>query len=138
MLSVKQLLYYTQLHRPSILKKGQACSVRIDRDELVTDKDGDEQREIEATVIGDTIARYVSMILYGDIPSGKAWVSCTCEYFLYHCEMADKYKGSSSKIHSNGARPKITNPNNVAHVCKHCVAALIAVGNKKPPKPKKK
>lgn len=138
MLSVKQLLYYTNLHRPSILRKAQSLSIRIDRDEVTYDDDGDEQREVEATVIGDTIARYVSMIIYGNLPDAKAWVSCTCEYFLYHCEVADKSKGNSSVIHSNGRRPRETNPNMVAHLCKHCVGVFIKLGNSKPKKTKKK
>jgi hypothetical protein len=136
MLSVKQLLYYTHLHRPSILKKAREITVRIDSDAMSTDEDGDQQREVEATCVGDTIARYVSMVVYGKIPEAKVWCSCTCEYFLYHTEVALKSKGSTNVIHSNGKRPKETNPNMVAHLCKHCVAVLIALGNSKPKKSK--
>ena len=53
-----------------------------------------------------------------------AWASCSCEYFLYHCEVADTRKGSSSIRYSNGAAPHITNPQLVSHLCKHILAAL--------------
>jgi hypothetical protein len=76
----------------------------------------------------------------------KAWVFCTCEYFLFHCEFADDLvdnstinpqssrlkrnfyttsKGKLIKItDNNGAPPVETNPNYQAHMCKHLLAAL--------------
>lgn len=54
----------------------------------------------------------------------KAWVSCSCEYFLYHCEVADTKKDSSSIKYSNGAMPKVTNPRMIPHICKHLIAAI--------------
>lgn len=53
-----------------------------------------------------------------------AWVSCSCEYFKYHCEVANAKNENSNVKYSNGADPKITNPRKVAHLCKHLVSAL--------------
>ena len=54
----------------------------------------------------------------------KAWVSCSCEYFLYNCEVADAESDNSSVKYSNGRFPKITNPQGIGHVCKHLLSAL--------------
>lgn len=68
----------------------------------------------------------------------KVWVFCTCEYFLFHCEVADAEQDNSTinamprDFYSNGERftqnngkfPSITNPGGVGHVCKHLIAAL--------------
>lgn len=71
-----------------------------------------------------------------------AWVFCTCEYFLFHCEVADAEQDNSSinamprdfystkdgkVVHftqNNGKAPVITNPAGVAHLCKHIISAL--------------
>lgn len=52
------------------------------------------------------------------------WLSCNCEYFLYHCEVADTFLDSSTMLHSNGAWPFTTNPNGIPHLCKHLIAAI--------------
>jgi hypothetical protein len=66
----------------------------------------------------------------------KCWVFCTCEYFLFHCEVADaetdnssiNYKprsfATSPVTNNNGAAPRITNPNHVAHLCKHLLSGI--------------
>jgi len=64
----------------------------------------------------------------------KVWVFCTCEYFLYHCEVADAEQDNSSINHmqrnwmpggkNNGKAPIITNPNHTAHLCKHLISSL--------------
>jgi hypothetical protein len=54
----------------------------------------------------------------------KCWVSCSCEYFLYHCEVADFVEDASAIKYSNGNLPGHTNPAMVSHLCKHLVAAL--------------
>lgn len=52
------------------------------------------------------------------------WVSCSCAYFLFHCEVADAESDNSDIKYSNGKGPSITNPNHVAHLCKHLISAL--------------
>ena len=54
----------------------------------------------------------------------RVWVSCSCEYNLYHCEVANAEEDSSSIKYSNGKGPNTTNPQHLAHLCKHCIAAL--------------
>jgi hypothetical protein len=53
-----------------------------------------------------------------------AWVSCSCKYFLFHCEYADTKKQSSSIKYSNGQAPVKTNPGQIGHICKHLIAAI--------------
>ncbi len=54
------------------------------------------------------------------------WVRCSCEYFLYHCEVADTRKEASSIKYSNGALPNKTNPRFIPHICKHLIKAIQA------------
>lgn len=72
----------------------------------------------------------------------KVWVFCTCEYFLFHCEVADAERDNSSINYmkrsisttkngkaiyitdNNGKAPVITNPSGIAHLCKHLISAL--------------
>ena len=54
----------------------------------------------------------------------KVWVSCDCEYFLYHCEVADAEHDSASIKYSNGKYPTQTNPQGVGHICKHLLASV--------------
>jgi len=54
----------------------------------------------------------------------KVWVTCSCEYNLYHCEVANEEEDSSSMKYSNGMGPNITNPQHIAHLCKHLIQSL--------------
>lgn len=54
----------------------------------------------------------------------RVWVSCDCEYFLYHCEVADAEDDSSKVIYSNGKAPIKTNPNHIPHLCKHLISGF--------------
>lgn len=123
MISVKQILYWTRLHRRRIFETARGVSVRFTS---VVEKvdDGVKFREVKAVAMGETVQRNLIMYFTGRGPTSKVWVSCDCEYFLYHCEVALMKKGSSDENYSNGAFPKITNPRLVAHACKHIVAAL--------------
>lgn len=54
----------------------------------------------------------------------ELWVSCDCPYHLFYVEYAlAKYK-SSDIIYSNGKRPKIKNPKEIAFTCKHVNLAM--------------
>lgn len=138
MLSVKQLLYWTRLHKREILRKARRVSVRFSAAEEVQD-DGATYREVRARAVGDTIPRHITMRFRGNGATSKVWVSCDCEYFKYHCEVADTRRGSSDVIHSNGKYPRETNPRGVAHVCKHIAACFLrGAHDVKPKKSKKK
>lgn len=70
----------------------------------------------------------------------NVWVSCSCEYFLYNCEVADEEQDASSVKYSNGAgyvqqytyktksgtlvTRRGPNPNHIPHLCKHLIGAL--------------
>jgi len=51
-------------------------------------------------------------------------VECDCGYFWSHCEVALHKQGAADIIHSNGAKPVVTNPRMIPHVCKHLHAVL--------------
>lgn len=137
MLSVKQLLYWTRLHKSEILKKARKVSVRLGKAEEV-EEDGATFREVNAKAVGDTRPRNVVMRFRGKGATSKVWVSCDCEYFKFHCEVADTRRGSSDVIHSNGKFPKITNRRGVAHVCKHIAACFLRGAHDLEPKKKKR
>lgn len=64
-------------------------------------------------------------------PNNRAWVHCTCPYFLYYNEVALAARGSSEVISSNGALPNIRNPRMKPYLCKHLFrAANVAPGAK--------
>ena len=52
------------------------------------------------------------------------WCTCSCEYWLFHCEYALTEYGASSIINSNGEPPVVTNPRMIPKVCKHIAAVL--------------
>ncbi len=56
--------------------------------------------------------------------SSHVWMRCSCEYFLYHCEVADHGTNNADIKYSNGRAPVITNPREIPHCCKHIIAAL--------------
>lgn len=130
MLTVEQLLEYTRVHTPNVMRKTRSVSVRITSVREDEDEQKDKYKLVKATCVGDTSPRYVVLQLYGDGLKSHCWATCTCEWWLYHCEVAVDRKGSSSVIHSNGAPPKITNPKMVPSLCKHIAAALLKGGLK--------
>lgn len=125
MLTVKQILSTTRATHPQIFTNARSIRVKYEVIEK-EDEDGDVYREVKAVCRGATIPREVTMRLYGRGGDAPAWVSCTCEWFLYHCEVALWTKFSSDIIHSNGQDPVVTNPRRLALACKHCVATLLS------------
>jgi len=126
MLSVKQLLSATRATHPNIINNARSVRLNFSPAAEVEDDDGDLYREIKAIGHGNTIPREITLRLYGKRgPESLAWVSCTCEWFLYHCEVALWAKRSSDIEYSNGFKPEITNPRMVPLVCKHIAAAFM-------------
>jgi hypothetical protein len=124
MFSLKQLLQYTKLHRPSILDKAKSIAVKFKSVKKQTDAEGDEFVEIFAIARGDTIPRNVEIGVWGKGPSAKVWVSCDCEYFMYHTEYVLDKRGNTDRQYAINRAPKITNPRMVSHVCKHIAACF--------------
>jgi len=52
------------------------------------------------------------------------WVSCSCPYFMFVCEWALAYHGSSDVLYGNGDPPVEKNPRYAPVVCKHLLVAL--------------
>jgi hypothetical protein len=141
MLTVRQLILLTHNHRRSIMDKAKSVAVRFVKITEDYDDDGDPVREVLAICHGETVDRRVVMRFYGKGANAHVWVSCDCEYFLYHCEVADQRKGNTDIEYSNGRWPKETNPRGIAHLCKHIVACIShgaadkrALPKKAPPK----
>jgi hypothetical protein len=123
MISVKQILYWTLLHRKSIVAKARSVSLTFKKVEYV-EENGVQFKRVDAKAMGESDVYDLTMFFQGKGPTSKVWASCSCAYFLYHCEVALIKRGSSDQNYSNGKLPKITNPRLVAHSCKHIVAAL--------------
>lgn len=59
--------------------------------------------------------------------SQRAWVRCSCEYFMFNCEYALTKNGSASIKYSNGQPARMTNPSNIPYLCKHLYKAAANV-----------
>ena len=126
MLTIESVLAYTRAYNPKLF--GNARRVTISKLAVTSevDDDGDEFRKVVGICQGETIPRRIEYHFYGTRnKNGYIWVTCTCEYWLYHCEVATSKKGSAEIIHSNGANPKITNPRNMPALCKHLLKGLM-------------
>ena len=127
MFSFDQMIRAIKQHNPRVIKN--SSDVRIQSFNIGSgyDTDGDYYVTYKANCIGETIPRKVELRIYKDTGAGKAakgWVSCSCPYFLFHCEVALSGNDSSSVVYSNGAKPSITNPLLLPVICKHIVAVL--------------
>lgn len=60
----------------------------------------------------------------GSVGNPKTFCFCDCSDFKFRCETALALRGSSAIINSNGALPKLTNPNVIPRACKHTLAFL--------------
>lgn len=79
---------------------------------------------------GSGTPHYLEVDYYGRGKSAQVWITCDCEYFLYHCEVALWSDESSSIRWSNGADPGITNPSQAPRACKHLIAVLALGADK--------
>lgn len=52
------------------------------------------------------------------------WVSCSCEWFLFVCEVADAESDNATIKYSNGKFPVETNPRGIGTICKHLISAI--------------
>lgn len=138
MLSIKQLLQYTAMHRRNVVENAKRVRTKIISVTREKDTEGDEYKHIITRCLGNTIPRETELLVWGKGPNAKVWVTCTCEHWMYVNEVAVKRKGSTDIMHSNGARPKITNPNMVASICKHLVACFLHGVHEAEPKVKSK
>ncbi len=123
MISVKQILYWTLLHRKSIVAKARSVAINF-RNVKYVNEGGVQFKQVDARAQGESEIYELTLFFNGKGPTSKVWASCSCAYFLYHCEVALKKRGSTDINYSNGKFPKITNPRLVSHACKHIVAAL--------------
>lgn len=78
--------------------------------------------------------RKVAIRFHGPLNTNtRCWAWCSCPYFKFNCEVALASKSSSVVVQSNGQRPRFTNPNEDARLCKHVVMAFaIALRRRKP------
>ena len=118
-------------------KKNKTCEIRVYYPKTRAKEDQYIPKAVRKS--GPYVGPEKAPLLNVDAP---VWVFCTCEYFLFHCEVADAEKDNSSinymkrdfystkngqTIHftqNNGKFPVITNPQGIAHLCKHLIAGL--------------
>lgn len=134
MIRLKKMLESTSM---VIHRRGSRCLARIKSAEIYVDENG-SYKFLQGNVVDppapgpwpSSRGPYTVLAkLYMDedkskISNPKTFVWCDCEYFKFNCETALALRGSSAIINSNGALPKITNPNGVPGLCKHCIAFL--------------
>lgn len=123
MISVKQIMYWTLLHRRSIVTKARSVALSFGKVDYITEN-GVQFKRVTAKARGEKGTYDLLMFFQGKGPTSKIWASCSCPYYLYHVEVALTKRGSADINYSNGQLPKITNPRLVSHACKHIVAAL--------------
>lgn len=154
MLKVKDLLKLSRSHRPVLVSNATKVgitftSVVYDKDArgyfkkirgtALTNLPGKKVKKFEIRVYYDKKGGYIPDFKglrpknYKEPKDPNAskltiesdcWVRCSCEYFLYHCEVADTRKDAASIKYSNGALPKVTNPRYIPHICKHLIKAI--------------
>jgi len=152
MLKLKDLLSQTKSHRPVLVSNSSAVGVSFSpisygkdargyhktiKGTALTNKPGKKTKKFEIRMYYDPKKNFIPN--YKNLRpkdykgpqnappftvESLAWVSCSCEYFLYHCEVADTREDASSVKYSNGAKPKVTNPRMIPHICKHLIAAV--------------
>jgi len=87
--------------------------------------DGQFVRKSEFKVICDSKNKHHVVIkLYGKRKAidCKAWVTCSCPWFTFNCEVALAEHGSSDILFSDGSFPEKTNPTLRPQACKHIIA----------------
>jgi hypothetical protein len=156
MLTVKELISQSKSHRPVLVSNASIVSIsfkptNVGKDALgyyrsikgsaLTNQKGKKTKTFEIRLYwgGRGTSQYIPAALRqkGKPYVGpenpppftlmtKAWVSCSCEYFLYNCEVADAEEDSSSIKYSNGKgySPTGPNPHHIPHICKHLIGAL--------------
>jgi hypothetical protein len=154
MLTVKELLGQTQSHRPVLLSNASKVSIRFNPVKVgkdihgyyrsvsgvaLTNLPGKKPKSFELRLYwggrGKTMyippnlrKKGVPYIGPANPPpftrDTKVWVSCSCEYYLFHCEVADAQEDSSSIKYSNGKAPNVTNPHHIPHLCKHLTQCI--------------
>lgn len=101
--------------------------------EEAMDVDEDVFRDVKVKARDKGPVRKVSMRFYGNGDNSKAHLQCSCEWFLYYCEVALYNIESSDIKYSNGEAPSTTNPQEIPIICKHIYAALDAGASSRKP-----
>ncbi len=106
--------------------RGQCSGTLTIKDQAYADKlrgrKGTLFRELRFNVTCTTGVRSCVIRFYGGgkiRPSAPVWVTCSCPFWKYYCEVAVAATGSSTVVHSNGAAPKVRNPSMTPMLCKH-------------------
>ena len=111
---------------PEIVNRAlKQCRVRITRAVFDVDEEG-YHKLVMATVKATSENRFTVIKFYDSdkkkLADSRVWVHCSCEYHKFVCEVANKLRGSTDIIDSNGNFPHITNPSARPHLCKHLIA----------------
>jgi hypothetical protein len=126
MLTIEQILNFTKMSRPEVIKRARTIAVKFFKVEVERDWETRPYYRIRARCVGDTIPRSVELHAYGKTKNAKVWMTCDCEDFMYRAEVALNRRGNTEIIYSNGAMPRVTNPNAVPYTCKHILACILS------------
>jgi len=128
MYTVKSIIDATKKTHPQVWKNKGNVVVFYTSIKEWKDTEGRKVKTIKARATdraaGSGRPQYLEIDYYGRGKGARVWVTCTCEYFLYNCEVALWSDESSSVRWSNGKDPNITNPSKAPRACKHLLNAL--------------
>lgn len=144
-----QLISNTINFKPIIRQTAKKVRIHFLTPREKIDEDGDKYIEVVANAKGDTVTRKVVIRMWGGRTNPWVWVSCTCEWWLYVCEVAMVENGNSDlgfardrytpdALESDGSHPVQTNPSMVPCACKHIIAAFKNGASSLRPKEKAK
>jgi hypothetical protein len=123
MLKLADLIRLTP--RPIITRSRQA-SVRVVTARMDVDEIG-EHKKVLCSIKADDGPRDGVFKFYDhgskNLATSRIWLHCSCPFFLYYLEVALTARKSSSVINSNGAYPRMRNPQLRPYLCKHLFAA---------------
>jgi hypothetical protein len=135
MLTISEIINATKKTHPKVWKNKKDVAVYYTTVKAWTATDKTKMRTVRAKAIdrskiGSGRNHYIEIDFYGRGKNPKAWVTCDCEYFFFHCAWA-LWKKDSSDAQTGlpgysevGWAPKITNPRSAPRACKHIIRAL--------------
>lgn len=130
MFTVENILLATKSTHNQVWKNSKNVSFRYTSVKEWKDTDGKKIKTVKGKATdragGSGKPHYFEIDFYGKNDKSPVWLTCSCEYFLFHCEVALMQRGSTDQMWSNGADPNVTNPGKAPRACKHLVAALRA------------
>lgn len=122
-LTVKELVAITKQFMPGVFVTARRAIRLLKRR---TDVMYGEQRGIGFVCVNsESRHRHLSVVVIQE--DGKAKLTCDCEMFKFHCEVALYARGVAHIVYSNGGPPLKTNPSMIPYLCPHLLVAIAGL-----------